>query len=151
MKCYHWWLSVTQSVYPAESLVQQLLKSTPTTMLGEKMSSGLLAGGHQESLRCRMLSLAGHFEGAWYMLPLFSLRRSASDHFQRWDTKLDRALIPLSITTPFSYPVCVQDPEEEPQKSNTRVLSCVCLGQAGSSPSTPSWQVCDSHLTHLWR
>ena len=95
---------------PPQSLVQQLLKPAPTTMLGETISSGLLAGGHQESLRHRLLSLAGCFRGGLYMLGLFSPLRSTFAHFQTWDTKLDRALVQPSITTLCSHPAHVQDP-----------------------------------------
>lgn len=72
------------------------------------------------------------------MFPLFSHPTSASNHFLRWDSKPDKALFPPDITTLYSYPICVQDSEEEPQKSKTRVLSCGCLRQAGSSQTIPS-------------
>jgi len=78
---------------PAESFVQQLLKPAPTTMVGETISSGLLAGGHQESLGRRLLSLTGRFRGGLHMLALFSPLRNAFGHFQRWEPKLDRALV----------------------------------------------------------
>lgn len=45
------------------------------------------------------------------------------------------ALVPQHITTLYSYPDCVQNPEKKTQKTNTSVSSCGCLRQAGSSPS----------------
>lgn len=73
------------------------------------------------------------------MLVLFSPLRSAFGHFQSQETKLDRALVHLSITTLCSHSADIQEPfffpsEESPQKSKTRILPCARLREAGSSP-----------------
>lgn len=54
--------------------------------------------------------MAELFRGALYMLVLFSPLRSAFGHFQSQETKLDRALVHLSITTLCSHSADIQEP-----------------------------------------